>query len=547
MKTGALLLAVLVIFLQFPLSAQFHRGVPDAFFPLSAHGVKPLGIGYFGSGPAGGAYMSTPSFYAGVTVYRDVFMGATDNFTVQLNAVFSLLTESGRNFTYWVQDVAWINATPGSHQNITFMDNVWNVSAPYATVGNSSLSGRGTVYGGGLFYYYEAPGGSLPVSLPFSFNLTLISGYTGGFPSVRFGYSLGNVTVFYDTVRFLSAPGGRGTLFASGQRNGYGNYDDAELVVGGPGDYLSIRAVDMDIVMSLQYWDGNNYRAVTPAYDFGTDSGEDIYDANVSLVPSPFPEVRLTQGYESYYMVYGKNSASLVVAGAPAGSLLSLGSSSAVLPTCGNYTVESGIYRYYITYHGNTLGSGTVSISPGSVYYIFANVTVRVNLVPAGLPQGHAWNFSLDGANYTFTGNATLFLRAGRYSVAWSSPGFLAFPGTQEILLCGDVQLYLGFHRLYRVIFTGVPGAVVAVEGASPFGWSARIKAADGAPLYLPLGNYSYSAWFAGISIQRGRFSLNGNLTVHIDRLHLLYAFWPLVLAVVVSVSAALLKKFRKR
>jgi hypothetical protein len=214
--------------------------------------------------------------------------------TFQLNVNLVFTTNDGQ-YVYWVQDVAYLDT---SSQVISFLNNVWNSSASFANMTASAASGNGQVAPSkaGSFYYCVAdqslPGNNIPLKYPATITFNVTSGASSsGEPTVSFAYDDGHGLITYDTVTFTT-PNGL-TSLAGFKVNGF-NYNpadifyDSELILGGPGGGSQTTDLQSDVQLQLEYWNGHNYQMVANAYNFGSDTAEEI--DNVLSQFSDYPD-----------------------------------------------------------------------------------------------------------------------------------------------------------------------------------------------------------------------------------------------------------------
>ena len=149
-------------------------------------------------------------------------------YTIQLNAVVLVSTQSGYQ-ELWAQDVAQVNGN-----EVAFADNIWNFTAPGASVQASSVSGKGSVitYNGRGLYAHSTQ----PVQLPSAFSLmTNVKQTSSDQIAISFGYALSNQPIqwYYNvTVTFGSPVNGAYFLVSGNQMTGDYHAFDAELVLG---------------------------------------------------------------------------------------------------------------------------------------------------------------------------------------------------------------------------------------------------------------------------------------------------------------------------
>src|SRR5271170_7713314 len=112
-----------------------------------AAGYAPMGIADLGQSSSGSSFYTTSSF-AGSAKIESLGVCATaspcgsTSLSFQLN--LNLGFEAGGNwYDYWIQDVAVVDTT--SQSLLSVENNIWNLSAPGASMYNSTVSGYGSV------------------------------------------------------------------------------------------------------------------------------------------------------------------------------------------------------------------------------------------------------------------------------------------------------------------------------------------------------------------------------------------------------------------
>jgi hypothetical protein len=263
--------------------------VPAVVNPTAIYHSEPapMGIGDFGVGAGGHAYTYNTSQFLGNLSWRTLNLqkGGDAWFTDQLNVVLQFV-QGGTNYAYWIQDVAFMNSSTGE---LDFENNIWNFTTSSYCLSSSALSGNGTVYPiSGCEGYYAVDATSQPgadefMPSPGDFSL-LVRSYlsVGGLPEVAFEYWDGvtSYEVTYDNVVWPWATA------VSLDRNFYvdgnttapsGNFYDAELSIGGPGNGAATVAQSVTNASSrLFYWNDHNFEAPRSVWNFGSDTAEAI-------------------------------------------------------------------------------------------------------------------------------------------------------------------------------------------------------------------------------------------------------------------------------
>jgi hypothetical protein len=229
--------------------------------------------------------------------------------TFQLNVVMSFV-DSGKLYVYWLQDVAGLvsgacsssnpvinltdsfigctgNANDATNGTISFEDNVWNFSAPEASMTASTISSSNgsTSSTDGIGYYAASattqPGNYVLLNYPSLVQFRVYSIQTAAhLPEAVFQYSDGHGWQTFDNPTFPFATNVSqfsGIVVNGFTPNPWGLFYDSELTVGGAGDgtYSGLGPAT-NMYFTLQYWNGHNYESVPNAYNFGSDTAESV-------------------------------------------------------------------------------------------------------------------------------------------------------------------------------------------------------------------------------------------------------------------------------
>jgi len=245
----------------------------------------PMGIADYGIGP-NGAYQYATNSSVGIATINSLSTknsSSSSSMTIQLNVNLAF-TSNGKQYVYWIQDVAIIDT---SSNEVYFENNIWNFSASNAGLSSSGITGSGQVYTQSGYQYYAVlaspllSGNYIFLHYPATITLNVTCGVNiGGQPTVSFAYEDGFGLKTYDTVTFITSY--PVTSFSGFVVNGY-NYNptgylfyDSELILGGPGGGLNTALIQSDVQLQLEYWNGHNYQMITNAYNFGSDTAEGI-------------------------------------------------------------------------------------------------------------------------------------------------------------------------------------------------------------------------------------------------------------------------------
>jgi len=274
--------------------------VPAVVNPLDGYNAEPapMGIGDFGVGEGGKPYTYNTTEFLGNFSWQHLAMdndGVTD-FSDQLNVVLQFV-QHGTTYAYWIQDVAFMDSSTGE---LTFENNIWNLTTNSYCLSNSALSGNGTVTEiSGCEGYYAVGASSQPgadefMPSPGDFSMLVRSYLSGtGLPEVAFEYWDGvtSYEVTYDNVVWPWATDvstDNGFVVDGNATAPSGNFYDAELSIGGPGDGSQTVAQSVtDIGSRLFYWNGHNLEAPRSVWNFGADTAEKVSNVQSFFTHDP--------------------------------------------------------------------------------------------------------------------------------------------------------------------------------------------------------------------------------------------------------------------
>jgi thermopsin len=211
--------------------------------------------------------------------------------TLQLNVVLQVNTTSG-TYAYWLQDVPSFQT---NKNQVTFIDNIWNLTGSKSVLSSSAVSGNGKVAsaGQGNTFYYDV-GPTYTYSFPFAFVLVINVSYTPNAVYIWFGYEIlqngkpvsSPQYYYYDKVK-ISQPGivSAAIYITGGNYTPDGLYYDAELVWGGGGNGAPTQFVHLNSTLGLYYVNSSGKLTPMPSlYTFGSDTAESAYNVHDSLV-----------------------------------------------------------------------------------------------------------------------------------------------------------------------------------------------------------------------------------------------------------------------
>lgn len=259
--------------------------------PYSLRTIEPapMGIADYGIGPNNQPYeYNTSSFLAKANVYGLQAYNSSQNaygynVTFQLNVVLTF-NSSHASYVYWVQEGPNVNT---QNNSVSMWVNVFNESSASSIMSNSSVSGNGTIYNGTYLYndpYIESGNYAnlkFPYTLEYKVNATVSR---LGSAEVMFYYNDGYGWVNFDSLIFNSTLSSWPRFVVNGNSylpNGYMFYD-AEWVLAGFGNSEQVQAMNSNLTMQLEYFNGHNYQMVSNAYNFGSNTAEGISNVTSS-------------------------------------------------------------------------------------------------------------------------------------------------------------------------------------------------------------------------------------------------------------------------
>ena len=382
-----------------------------AVSPFYTQAPAPMGIADVGIGAAHGVYEYNTSSFLGTTnltsynatagsLYEDSGQyywngnpanepGNPYDSSIQLNTVVQNVTFPGSSNpsiaplgsgVFWTQNVLLF-----SGNTVQFVDNIWNFTYGTGMRAGTLYSYNGTLSSG---YYFDV-GPSIPVVYPVSVQLynnasiaVDMTDRNHDRSSVSFGYRVieGNGKVYSDTYdRVLFNSPGAPTIAPEFRVDGStyapnGEFFDAELVFGGPGDGSNAVITNLSGSMKLQYLPGDSsVRTDVPAAnDYGTVTGETCIGVAEYWSGRT---VYLNQGPSLLYGLWGATS------GVPAGAI----------PVHGKITPN-----YAFVFIGEMIDG-----SPQFQQWAPSNATgILSTLLPPEIPGSATYSLSAYGAEY---------------------------------------------------------------------------------------------------------------------------------------------------
>ena len=464
---------------------------------------------------------NTTSFLGGANI--NSLSTGSNNTTINQQMTFqfniNLAFENGASlYVYWVQDVAFVNT---STNQIFFIDNIWNMSAPSANMQNSTFTGNGTIGdSSGTYFYYDFANSSLPgnfVNLKYPSNVQFMMNSTvnGGVPQVNFMYNDGYGWVTYDNVLFSFVNNLSGDLgfVVDGQTtepDGYSPYD-AELTLGGPGGGSSTTDVQSNVNLTIQYWNGHNYQEISNAFNFGSHTAETI--GNVisnsyyfTYTGNLFEEVTAGSG-GSLQQVYTSSDISLLNISMPLSSGTVYVNGNAHSFVGGNINLTLGPGSYQVEIYSNSLlyKSMTVNLTAGEYLPLEVSESL-VTFTATGLPQNTVWWVNLTGQSHSSSTSTISFYESnGTYSYTLSTNDKNYMPGNS-----GGVFVVDGKTVSESAVFVPVLYNVSLKEVGLPSGMSWSVSS----------GSTTHSSTNSTISFKE----MNGTYRFTVSNLTLYYS-----------------------
>jgi hypothetical protein len=505
-----------------PHPALLHRAIPihppsrplaltrtAAVNPYGFYSIEPapMGITDFGVNGTGGGYTyQTSEFYGVTTIHKlSVYNPAISSaqLTIQLNVVLTFYV-GGVSYQYWVQDVAFIDTSSPSSPNVQFENNIWNFSSSGAGLDSNSVVGNGSIFSNSVYIASgSGTGNGINLALPAQIGLLAAatvptSGTYSGDPEVIFQYRDGYGLETYDNAFFPFAHGATSVNYTvdGTNYNNFGLYNDAELVLGGPGNGYATSATSAQLSMSLSYFNGRNFQSVPNAFSFGSDTAEAISNLTTSL--GSFAQngslmdnlsFKTTNSLKSVYNNSYVGTVNIVTEAANAVVKLNgtTGTHFSVGPI--NLTLAPGTYAFAL-YAGTTLlGEQNATLARAGYLdlYIDSGTVSTINFEETGLPLNHSWTISFGASQQTSTTSTIRFLTING-TVGWHLEGI---PGFVPNITQGQLSI-AGQGATVDINFTEIFYAVNIFESGLPSrtNWSYTIA------------NHTYSSTGIGIAFQ---------------------------------------------
>ncbi|HTT26129.1 MAG TPA: thermopsin, partial [Thermoplasmata archaeon] len=479
---------------------------------LYAAEPAPMGIDDFGVDSSGNGYRYTTSEFLGIAEIRTLQVdnpslgGDEYMLTIQQNVCLEF-TVGGTEYQFWIQNVVFLDT---SANQTSFENNIWNLSAGGGGMDSNSVTGNGSVYASEFYLdAADTPGSSITLTYPTPIEFLVVQSVVNGEPAVAFEYRDGAKWETYDNVVFPFGRGATGVNFVvdGTQYAPDGLFDDAELILGGPGGGSSTSATKLNLSLSESFFNGQNFQAIRNAYNFGSDTAEAIDNvaaAKATVTGNASLAVRLNTGSATLGLVYGNAYSALVTVKSPvsAGTLI-IDSTPAIPFTTSsfNITIAPGAYTFYVDNATGAIGSQAATISAGSnsTVTVALGTTYAVTFGETGLASAQlnaSWNVTLGGLTLASTSTFVRFFMVNG-SFAYTTPpipGYLLNDSTGSAVVAGSDDLIL--FPFVQVVY-----AVTLYETGLPLGtaWSIYVNGANYSStsvslhFALPNGTFTYT------------------------------------------------------
>jgi thermopsin len=237
------------------------------------------------------AYNSSPP--ANVSAY-----GAS----VQLNVNLEVISRSGAEYTYWLQDVMDLDTR---NQTYFLTDNIWNNTSPSGNVTNGTVNGEGTAIVSNTnntgspplnTSFYVAAGNYTNYTLPLYFYPVIKVRTVSGKPVVSFGNVNASGTHYFDNVTFAIPDRDAYLLVTPYYETPSNSTYDSEFVLGGESSGELAQFSDTSAYLQM-YYDRNGTMVSFPSfYIFGAGTAESaggittVQDGNLAHVTGGSPD-----------------------------------------------------------------------------------------------------------------------------------------------------------------------------------------------------------------------------------------------------------------
>lgn len=322
-------------------------------------------------------------------------------------------TVGNASYIYGVTDVLEYSTRGGNAQ---FLDQVWNASSAGAQLRAGSVSGRCALTTSSLGTYYTClansslPGNGYFIPLPSQLEVEMTSYVDQGAPAVRFAFDDGFGWLTFETLTFPFASGATdaGFLVDGFSYRPDGRYLDAELSVGAPLAGAETHVNKSNVQLELEYWNGHNLQEPTTAYNFASDSRQEVSNVTTD-VQAPRGTGNLTANLlagtgGTLGVLWNRSDVGEVnvTTSVMQGELIINGTTPVGFTTGEvNLTLPPGAYTLVIRNQSLLEGSVTLNVTAGGYYPVALawQDVYTVAFVEVGLPYYTAWGVAVDGTS----------------------------------------------------------------------------------------------------------------------------------------------------
>lgn len=345
----------------------------------------PMGLVDYGVSSYGNVYnISTHSIESSINLDNFVTNFSNNyNASIQLNLNI-MLDYGNKTQAYFVQNVILMDTNT---RQINFIDNIWNDSSINASLNGNLIKGNGTVSPSNknnTYYFYQAENQT-------GDNITLKNNQTvylrtnssisrDGNPEIIFSYNDGKGWKEYDKVSLLvnNSIKNYSIIISGFNYTPSYNFYDAGIIIGGPGDGYNTTLINGSAVLTLSYWNGNNFQNVEDAYNFGCDTEEGINNAVVTpnFYSSGLLYANVSSGNNAYlgnlWSINSSNIGVLYINSSINNIIISFNKTGHVFNSTlnngtGEFTIESGRYLINAYKNGNLVYSENYTIKQEKV------------------------------------------------------------------------------------------------------------------------------------------------------------------------------------
>lgn len=493
---------------------------PYAFFQSEP---TSLGVTDYGVNAAGGGYSySTPIWWADANITRLLAYYPSEaegngDVTLQLNVVLRLISPSDTQYAYWIQDVVSVDTIS---KQISYEDNVWNLSAS-GSIASGTISGNGSVYTYKSQNFYAdapicqgssggSPGDCVTLHYPAVVTVRVTTGRFGGVPHVSFQYQYAGNWLTFDNVSFPFAGNYADNDFTvdGTQYTPWGLFYDAEWDYTGPGGEMEDR--NSSLAMQLERWNAHDLQAPPNAFNFGSDTGESIFNvvssAELNTTNGTVGASVRSGGGSLGALYYGSDVATLnVTTPAVADGTITIGGEPH--PFVGQnavFTVAPGAYNVSLWAGLTFVASALPTLAKGTTTDLILGYPAPylVTFIEQGLPGTAAWSLSVDGIAYPDPGpDFALELTNGTHNYTVSPvPGYTTsvYRGTFPVA-GGPVTLYVNFSAFLLPVEFSESGLPAGVEWTVTLSTSSQTAQGASVAFNEPNGTFPFSVT-AGLS-----------------------------------------------